>query len=127
MENCTFKEFNTLRDMLEFLAQSIDQESVNKAADFISEQDKSAKEECNKTWKDVELTDDIYMFNEDMFSLTKKVGDINTVDSITIDFAHFSEDGLYYPGITDKQLIHVLMFRNKDNPTRYSLLKQLLD
>ncbi len=129
MENSTFKEFNTLRDMLEFLTQSIDKESVNKAADIITKSEETPKEEHNttKSWEDVELTDDIYMFNEDYFSLTKKVGDINLEESDDLIFAHFTEDGLYHPGITEEQLINILAFRNKNNPKRYNLLRQLLD
>ena len=43
-----------------------------------------------------------------------------------INFANLSENGIYNSGITEKQLLKVLQYRNKENSERYNLLTSLL-
>lgn len=123
-----YEGFNELKDLFDFLSQQTEYKPINKAEKVnklpIAEEDNCQDSNC---WKHIELAKDIYMQDINSFSLFNSVKDVVTDISSDITFAHKKKDGYYCPGITEKQLINILMFRNKNNPKRYNLLKQLLD
>lgn len=73
----------------------------------------------------MELTDDVYMVNENYFLLANKVNGINITDNTDLVFGHVNGER-YVPGITEEQILTVLLYRNRNDKRRYDLIKQLL-
>ena len=98
-------------------------------------QKKEIKEECNeekckkeeKPTEEFELTDDIYVVNDNEFLLANTIKDILTADNTELVFTYKTEDGRFIPGITEEQLLLVLLYRNRDNKERYEQIKKLLN
>lgn len=73
----------------------------------------------------MELTDDVYMVNENYFLLANKVNGINITDNTDLVFGHVNGER-YVPGITEEQILTVLLYKNRNDKRRYDLIKQLL-
>lgn len=72
------------------------------------------------------LSEDVYVHKDTCFELFNHVGKhILAYDPIQILFER-KVDGMYYPGITNKQLLWVLYVRYIDDPKKLDLIKQLL-
>jgi hypothetical protein len=102
--------------------------------------DKECKEECTEECpseckedivetetdpEGMELTDDVYMVNENYFLLANKVNGINITDNTDLVFGHVNGER-YVPGITEEQILTVLLYKNRNDKRRYDLIKQLL-
>lgn len=86
------------------------------------------KESITETKTDpegMELTDDVYMINENYFLLANKVNGINITDNTDLVFGHVNGER-YVPGITEEQILTVLLYKNRNDKRRYDLIKQLL-
>lgn len=73
----------------------------------------------------MELTDDVYIINENYFLLANKVNGINITDNTDLVFGHVNGER-YVPGITEEQILTVLLYKNRNDKRRYNLIKQLL-
>jgi len=73
----------------------------------------------------MELTDDVYMINENYFLLANKVNGVNITDNTDLVFSHINGER-YVPGITEEQILTVLLYKNRNDKRRYDLIKQLL-
>lgn len=73
----------------------------------------------------MELTDDVYMVNDNYFLMANKVRDLNITDNTELVFEHLNGER-YVPGITEEQILTVLLYRNRNDKKRYDLIKQLL-
>jgi hypothetical protein len=89
---------------------------------------KEYKEECKHDTSalNVELSKDVFMVDKDSYLLRNKVNGTSIAENTEVIFDHSSED-IVVPGITESQLLYVLLYRNKDNKKRYELVKQLLN
>lgn len=77
----------------------------------------------------VYLSTDVYALSDDEFVLNEKVGKYTTVNECQLTFSSKVEEDsrfLRVPGITEKQLLTVLLYRNRNNSEKSDLLKQLL-
>jgi len=116
------------------LAKAFDEVlSVNKAE--VNNKDKK-DEKCEakegtplqKQTEEFDLTDDIYVINEDEFLLAKSVfGDVKVADDLELIFSHSNKDGRFIPGVTEEQLLLVLLYKNRNNKERYEQIKKLLN
>lgn len=92
-----------------------------------------AKEEVKEPIKDESLAEEgealcncVYAFNNNCFELAHHVGEY-IVDSATyLEFEH-EEDGVVVPGLTEKQLLRVLLYRNRNNKERSKLIEKLFN
>lgn len=121
-------------DSLMGLARAFDEVlSANKAE--VNNKDKkdeecAAKEETplQKQTEEFDLTDDIYVINEDEFLLAKSVfGDVKVADDLELIFSHTNKDDRFVPGVTEEQLLLVLLYKNRNNKERYEQIKKLLN
>lgn len=90
---------------------------------------KCEKQECDNTQKintNVELSKDVFMVDENSYLLSKKVNGTKTSENEEIIFDH-TENGVVVPGITEEQILCMLLYRNRNNKNRYDLIKQLLN
>ena len=90
---------------------------------------KCEKQECDNTQKintNVELSKDVFMVDEDSYLLSKKVNGTKTSENEEIIFDH-AENDVVVPGITEEQILCMLLYRNRNNKNRYDLIKQLLN
>lgn len=63
--------------------------------------------------------------DEDTFKLPKLVKEYCTSENVMLKFTH--DDGeTVVPGIIEEQLLCVLLYRYRNNPDKYNLIKQLL-
>lgn len=115
---------NIFEDMLK--------ETVSEEKEETSKVESVAQEETCEESHDydeecLEISDDVFSVDKDSYILNLKVNDANINDTIDLEFDHYDEEEEYnVPGITEKQLLTVLLYRNKDNKERYELIKKLL-
>lgn len=130
-------------DSLDDLIQnfnSLFKEVEENSSDKKCEEDKKCKVECTEECpgeckesiietktdpEGMELTDDVYMINENYFLLANKVNGINITDNTDLVFGHVNGER-YVPGITEEQILTVLLYKNRNDKRRYDLIKQLL-
>lgn len=78
--------------------------------------------------EEFDLTDDIYVINDNEFLLAKSVfGDVKVASDLELVFSHINENDRFVPGITEEQLLLVLLYKNRDNKERYEQIKKLLN
>ena len=74
----------------------------------------------------VELAKGVTLYDGGYFGLQTCVGDKFLItDPVFLNFAKETKDG-WCPGITEDQLLAVLLYRFKNNPKKYELVKKLL-
>ena len=78
------------------------------------------------TKPEIKVNSDIIVQNEDSFKVPKLVNNKLTNESITINFAH-EDPNMVYMGITEPQLLSILLYRNQNNAKRFELLTQVYD
>lgn len=82
-------------------------------------------DECKLEPEGMDLTDDIYMIDKNYFLLANKVNGVNITNNTDLVFGHLNGER-FVPGITEEQLLTVLLYRNRNDKKRYELIKQLL-
>lgn len=127
---------NSLSELIENFNSLLQETKENQE----KECDKECTEECSKECPNecegsvietktdpegMELTDDVYMVNENYFLLANKVNGINITDNTDLVFGHVNGER-YVPGITEEQILTVLLYKNRNDKKRYDLIKQLL-
>jgi len=127
---------NSLSELIENFNSLLQETKENQE----KECDKECTEECSKECPNecegsvietktdpegMELTDDVYMVNENYFLLANKVNGINITDNTDLVFGHVNGER-YVPGITEEQILTVLLYKNRNDKRRYDLIKQLL-
>ena len=75
---------------------------------------------------DFNLSPDIYVVNENHYQLANKVGETILDEDLDLIFNH-EFMGRVVPGITERQLILVLLYKNRNNKERYEQIKKLLN
>ena len=127
---------NSLSELIENFNSLLQETEENQEKECEKECTKECSEECpsecgesiTETKTDpegMELTDDVYMVNENYFLLANKVNGINITDNTDLVFGHVNGER-YAPGITEEQILTVLLYRNRNDKRRYDLIKQLL-
>lgn len=127
---------NSLSELIENFNSLLQETEENQEKECEKECTKECSEEClseceesiTETKTDpegMELTDDVYMVNENYFLLANKVNGINITDNTDLVFGHVNGER-YVPGITEEQILTVLLYRNRNDKRRYDLIKQLL-
>lgn len=123
---------NSLSELIENFNSLLQETKENQE----KECEKECTEECSSECKEsitetktnpegMELTDDVYMVNENYFLLANKVNGINITDNTDLVFGHINGER-YVPGITEEQILTVLLYKNRNDKRRYDLIKQLL-
>lgn len=131
---------DSLDDLIQNFNSLFKEVEENSSDKKCEEEDKECKVECTEECpgeckesitetktdpEGMELTDDVYMVNENYFSLANKVNGINITDNTDLVFGHVNGER-YVPGITEEQILTVLLYRNRNDKRRYDLIKQLL-
>lgn len=72
------------------------------------------------------ITPDVLAISDDVFVATNKIKHLPLDDNGTeICFTHSTGNG-WIPGITNKQLVNILLYRFRNNPEKYKIVRQLL-
>ena len=127
---------NSLSELIENFNSLLQKTEENQEKECEKECTKECSEECPSECEEsitetktdpegMELTDDVYMVNENYFLLANKVNEINITDNTDLVFGHVNGER-YVPGITEEQILTVLLYRNRNDKRRYDLIKQLL-
>lgn len=127
---------NSLSELIENFNSLLQETEENQEKECEKECTKECSEECPSECEEnitetktdpegIELTDDVYMVNENYFLLANKVNEINITDNTDLVFGHVNGER-YVPGITEEQILTVLLYRNRNDKRRYDLIKQLL-
>lgn len=127
---------NSLSELIENFNSLLQETEENQEKECEKECTKECSEECPSECEEsitetktdpegMELTDDVYMVNENYFLLANKVNGINITDNTDLVFEHVNGER-YVPGITEEQILTVLLYRNRNDKRRYDLIKQLL-
>lgn len=127
---------NSLSELIENFNSLLQETEENQEKECEKECTKECSEECPSECEEnitetktdpegIELTDDVYMVNENYFLLANKVNGINITDNTDLVFEHVNGER-YVPGITEEQILTVLLYRNRNDKRRYDLIKQLL-
>ena len=123
---------NSLSELIENFNSLLQETKENQEKECEKECTKECPSECEESITEtktdpegMELTDDVYMVNENYFLLANKVNGINITDNTDLVFGHVNGER-YVPGITEEQILTVLLYRNRNDKRRYDLIKQLL-
>lgn len=75
----------------------------------------------------VELSNDVFVIDENSFLISNKVDDLILTDNSEIVFSHFDEEEeAWVPGVTEEQLLTILLYKNRKNEKRFKLIQSLL-
>lgn len=72
------------------------------------------------------LSDSIISTDENTYFVSKVVDNKRINDELMLTFAHQCDCGAYVPGITEQQLLTILLYKNRTNIERYNKIKSLL-
>ncbi len=121
-------------DELEKLVKKFD-ETLNEYLENCTFDDSKSEEkpsECDKSSEKSEptdgckLTENVFAYDQDTFALAKVVEGVgNTTEDVNIEFAHTHND-VITPGITERQLLIMLLYRYRNDSEKSDLVKQLL-
>lgn len=104
-------------------------EEYSKETSCKSTCDSSCSEDEKETCGDdiiLHLSDSVISIDNDTYFLKKFVDNKKLNEEIMLNFAHKCDCGDYVTGITEMQLLTVLLYRNRTNPERYNKIKSLL-
>lgn len=131
------EEVKSLGDLMKMFDDLFNVEDTKETNEIPVEETSKEKEEpctcenkcicenkCNSE-EGIAISEDVFAFDHNCFELSHKVEGFKLNEATYLEFAHMDEDN-YNPGITEKQLLTVLLYRNKDNKKRYELIKKLL-
>ena len=123
---------NSLSELIENFNSLLQETKENQEKECEKECTEECPSECKESITEtktdsegMELTDDVYMVNENYFLLANKVNGINITDNTDLVFGHVNGER-YVPGVTEEQILTVLLYRNRNDKRRYDLIKQLL-
>lgn len=118
------KEIKSFKDLLDLFEEMYG--DLNTPKQSCDNNCKKHKETPVTNNTNVELTKDVTMLNEDSYLLTNKVNGIKISENTKIVFGH-EDNGFVVPGITEDQILCMLLYRNRNKKERYDLIKQLLN
>ena len=121
-ESSSDKEFDNMRE--EEFKEEAKKEHTDKCEE-INECTEDVVEDHEVDTNGIELTDDVYVVNDNYFLLANKVNNLNIIGNTELVFAHLNEER-HVPGITEEQILAVLLYKNRNNKRRYDLIRQLL-
>lgn len=117
------KSFKDLLDLFEEMYGDAKKENIKEDTPKCPKKEAVAQP-CEKP-SNIELSKDVFMVDENSYLLCNKVNGTNISENTEIIFDHVDED-VVVPGITEDQLLCILLYRNRNKGERYNLIKQLL-
>lgn len=117
------KSFKDLLDLFEEMYGDAQKEEIKEDTPKCPKKE-GVVQPCEKP-SNIELSKDVFMVDENSYLLCNKVNGTNISENTEIIFDHVDED-VVVPGITEDQLLCILLYRNRNKGERYNLIKQLL-
>lgn len=118
------KTFNSIEEVFDYLTQITKdcQEEYNKSQTTT----KKPEYEAPSVTTVEQPTSHIETVDDNCYFVPFKVGKHIIDDGVELQFSYKNSNGIWTPGITDRQLVQVLIERNINNAEKVALLQQLL-